>query len=176
MWYPPIYQVDITSWYQHIGLGFFKCVNSTNVRQPLDYIDAVEFCETLGSKVEWISLSDAKNYAREILAGNITSHLWEPPFIFWTGVVRKNDSYFRNGTEDVKLSAFPETEFLSTIVSGKGCILGARLEVSLAPIPTKDLDGKLSNRHTNYVATCFCKVFDWKIFFQTRKDLKTFEF
>ena len=112
------------------------------MRQPLDYIDAVEFCETLGSKIEWISLSDAKKYAREITAGNITSNLWEPPFIFWTGVVRKNDSYFRNGTEDVKLSAFPETDFLSTIVSGKGCILGARLEVSLVSIPKKRLGWK----------------------------------
>ena len=36
----------------------------------------------------------------------------------------------------------------------------------------KDLDGKLTNRHVEYVATCFCKIFDWRKVFQIRKDLK----
>ena len=32
----------------------------------------------------------------------------------------------------------------------------------------KDLDGKLTNRHDNYSATCFCKVFDWAKLFHIR--------
>lgn len=87
---------------------------------PLNYIDAAEFCETSGSKVGWISLSDAKIYAKDIFAGNITGHPVAPPFLFWTGVVRIDDLYFQNDTQVVTLNAFPETEFWSTIISGNG--------------------------------------------------------
>ena len=185
--------------------------------------------------------------------------------------MRKNNSYFRNNTQEVELSAFPETDFSSTVVSGKGNILGTRAGVMLVKdvgekcmlpknlyvsaklsptcssesdvmskksilvnyyavecvwncmlvssqtckkfsstnftnihsnsclhqyseniktffhqqkfsrnrfvsIPKKDLEGKLSNRHTNYVATCFCKVFDWKLFFLIRNDNKPLNF
>ena len=38
----------------------------------------------------------------------------------------------------------------------------------------KDLDGKLTNRHVDYVATCFCKVFDWRKVFLIRIDLELF--
>ena len=58
---------------------------------PLNYIDAAEFCETSGSKVGWISLSDAQGYANDIFDGNITGQPLTPPFIFWTGIVRIDD-------------------------------------------------------------------------------------
>ena len=142
---------------------------------PLNYIDAAEFCETSGSKVGWISLSDAKIYAKDICAGNITGHPVAPPFLFWTGVVRIDDLYFQNDTQVVTLNAFPETKFWSTIISGNGYRdIRHRRSASLSPClrldSQKDLDGKLTNRHVDYVATCFCKILDWRKVFQIRKD------
>ena len=87
---------------------------------PLNYIDAAEFCETSGSKVGWISLSDAQGYANDIFDGNITGQPLTPPFIFWTGIVRIDDLNFQNDTEVIKLDAIPESEFWSTTTSGNG--------------------------------------------------------
>ena len=36
--------------------------------------------------------------------------------------------------------------------------------------PKKDLNGKLSNRHKDYVATCFCKGLIWSKIFPIRND------
>ena len=97
---------------------------------PLNYIDAAEFCETSGSKVGWISLSDAKIYAKDIFSGKITGHPVAPPFLFWTGVVRIDDLFFQNDTQVVTLNAFPETKFWSTIISGNGY-----REIRHGPVP-----------------------------------------
>ena len=85
---------------------------------PLDYIDAAEFCEMSGSKIEWISISDVENYAKDIFSGNITGHPMKPPFLFWTGVVRIDELYFQNETEILELDGFPEAEFWATTISG----------------------------------------------------------
>ena len=155
---------------------------------PLNYIDATEFCETSGSKVGWISISDAENYAKDIFAGNITGHQVEPPFLFWTGVFRIDDLYFQNDTQILELDGFPEAEFWSMTISGneyrdhgrsaslspcsQGVVTLSRLRLD----SQKDLNGKLTNRHADYVATCFCKVFDWRKVFQIRNDYKFFNF
>ena len=157
---------------------------------PLNYIDATEFCETSGSKVGWISMSDAENYAKDILAGNITGHQVEPPFLFWTGVFRIDDFYFQNDTQILELDGFPGAEFWATTISGNEyrdlrhgryasmspCSHGVVTLFRLGLDSQKDLNGKLTNRHANYVATCFCKVFDWRKVFQIRNDYKFFNF
>ena len=85
---------------------------------PMDYKDAVEVCRSFGSEVGWISISDAKNYVKNILGDG---HKVSLPYIFWTGVVRKDAFYFLNDTNIIKLlDKFPETEFWSTTVSDKG--------------------------------------------------------
>ena len=155
---------------------------------PLDYIDAAEFCEMSGSKIEWISISDVENYAKDIFAGNITGHPVKPPFLFWTGVFRKDELYFQNETEILELDGFPEAEFWATTISGNEYRDHGR-SASLYPYShgivsitlsrlrldsQKDLNGKLTNRHADYVATCFCKVFDWRKVFQIRNDYKFF--
>ena len=152
----------------------------------MTYFNAAEFCGTSGSKIGWISLSDAQSYAKDIFSGNITGYPVVPPFIFWTGIVRINDSYFQNDTQVLKLDEFPETEFLSTIISGNGyrdirhgqsasaspCSHGVVSSVRLDS--QKDLDAKLTNRHDNYSATCFCKVFGWAKLFHIRNGYKFF--
>ena len=102
-----------------INSGFFKCSNSSKVLPPLDFNDAFEFCADSGSNIGWISLSDAKKHARNIIVGNITGYQAKPPFIFWTGIIRVDSLYFQNDSQIIQLDQFPETDFWTTTVSDK---------------------------------------------------------
>ena len=74
----------------------------------------------------------------------------------WTGVERQDMNYFKN-TSDNTISDLANMDLLDE-------------EKMFYSTVTFDLNGKLRNRHPNFIAICLCQVLDFKVILTARKS------